>query len=279
VSIRLKSHAYCRLVPLGFTHSAFTLCNESALKNSPWFRQHIPRGELIELLSKALLYLEVESHWHGNELITSCKNKFSLLEHHVCSSSAFSIVSPKSPASPAASRPVPLRVPTDKTVDKDATSLEGQVHPTSSESPYDTTSAVKTNGTLVPNDGPPKRKISPHQIDSPAEKRAKREPDDMDVSTNLGSCDTNPSRAPSVSVPPVAIAASGSQDVDTTECVHTRINQTHSPDESLDDRAILMLPGHRTEVFVCSFNPQRCTQLATGYAYNFTVIYDFRVYV
>lgn len=29
--------------------------------------------------------MEVESHWKGNELMTSCKTGFSLLEHHVCS--------------------------------------------------------------------------------------------------------------------------------------------------------------------------------------------------
>jgi transducin (beta)-like 1 len=48
--------------------------------------KHIPRGELIELLIKALLYTEVEAHWRGNNDMTgNCTTGFSLLETHVCS--------------------------------------------------------------------------------------------------------------------------------------------------------------------------------------------------
>ena len=59
-------------------------------------------------------------------------------------------------------------------------------------------------------------------------------------------------------------------------CTHEPIRLT--PQTSLNDKAILMLPGHRTEVFVCSFNPQRYTQLATGYAYNSTLIFTIYVF-
>jgi len=48
--------------------------------------KQIPRGELIELLIKALLYAEVEAHWRGNDDMTgNCTTGFSLLETHVCS--------------------------------------------------------------------------------------------------------------------------------------------------------------------------------------------------
>jgi transducin (beta)-like 1 len=48
--------------------------------------KHIPRGELIELLIKALLYTEVEAHWRGNNDMTgNCTTGFSLLETHACS--------------------------------------------------------------------------------------------------------------------------------------------------------------------------------------------------
>lgn len=48
--------------------------------------KQIPRGELIELLIKALLYIEVEAHWRGNNDMTgNCTAGFSLLETHVCS--------------------------------------------------------------------------------------------------------------------------------------------------------------------------------------------------
>lgn len=45
----------------------------------------MPRGELIELLSKALLYSEVEAHWKGNAMTSNCKATFSVLDRHVCS--------------------------------------------------------------------------------------------------------------------------------------------------------------------------------------------------
>jgi transducin (beta)-like 1 len=48
--------------------------------------KQIPRGELIELLIKALLYTEVEAHWRGNNDMTgNCGTGFTLLETHVCS--------------------------------------------------------------------------------------------------------------------------------------------------------------------------------------------------
>ena len=69
----------------GFQHSAFVIRVEGRLEQSPHFSKHIPRGELIELLSKALLYVEVEAHWKGDAMTTNCKSGFSLLEPHTCS--------------------------------------------------------------------------------------------------------------------------------------------------------------------------------------------------
>ncbi|KAI6136431.1 WD40 repeat-like protein [Pisolithus sp. B1] len=76
-------HAYFQ--DSGFQHAAFTLRMEGRLDNSHHIKKHIPRGELVELLSKALLYSEVEAHWKEDGLANHCKNRFSLLEHHVCS--------------------------------------------------------------------------------------------------------------------------------------------------------------------------------------------------
>ena len=70
---------------IGFAHSAFVLHAEGRLDKSTHFSKHVPRGELVELLSKALLYAEVEAHWRGNAMTTNCKTPFSLLERHVCS--------------------------------------------------------------------------------------------------------------------------------------------------------------------------------------------------
>ena len=73
---------------LGLSHTAFCLRTESKLDESPCFSTHIQRGELIELLSKALLYIEVEHHWKRTPETRSCKNTFRLLERHVCAPSS-----------------------------------------------------------------------------------------------------------------------------------------------------------------------------------------------
>lgn len=73
-------------IGLGFVHSAFVLHAEGHLEQSQHFGKHVPRGELIELLSKALLYSEVEAHWKGNAMSNNCKAPFSILDKHVCSS-------------------------------------------------------------------------------------------------------------------------------------------------------------------------------------------------
>lgn len=69
----------------GFQHSAFTLRMESRLDHSHHIKKHIPRGELVDRLSKALLYAEVEAHWKGDSFAKNCKSSFALLERHVCS--------------------------------------------------------------------------------------------------------------------------------------------------------------------------------------------------
>ncbi|KAF8756266.1 WD40 repeat-like protein [Rhizoctonia solani] len=48
------------------SHTAFCLRQEARLDISPNAKVHIPRGGLITLLQKALLYIEVETHWSNS---------------------------------------------------------------------------------------------------------------------------------------------------------------------------------------------------------------------
>lgn len=57
---------------------------EGRLESSPNWEKFVPRGELIELLSKALLYIEVETHWKNDTLTANCMAPFTLLDTHVC---------------------------------------------------------------------------------------------------------------------------------------------------------------------------------------------------
>ncbi|KLO10113.1 WD40 repeat-like protein [Schizopora paradoxa] len=75
---------YSYLQDSGFEHTAFTLRVEGRLEQSPHFNDYIPRGQLVELLTKALLYSEVETHCKGDSLITDCRTPFALLKKHDC---------------------------------------------------------------------------------------------------------------------------------------------------------------------------------------------------
>lgn len=48
---------------LGFTHSAFTLKAEARLDSTRFREMIVRRGELVDLLAKALLYTQVEAHY------------------------------------------------------------------------------------------------------------------------------------------------------------------------------------------------------------------------
>ncbi len=123
---------------------------EGHLDNSPHFSKHIPRGELVELLSKALLYIEVEAHWKADGMTSNCKSAFTLLETHACA------VDP--PADSAAAQPPPTSAALEK---KPGTQ--------------------KTNGVALADSAAKRKASTPAKDDARSEKRAKRGPDEMDV--------------------------------------------------------------------------------------------------
>ncbi|KAJ6510655.1 WD40 repeat-like protein [Mycena sanguinolenta] len=192
---------YAFLVDSGFKHTAFSLAMEGRLENSPHFAKHIPRGELVDLLSKSLLYQEVECHWKADHLALNCKAEFTLLQPHVCS-----LEPPKQTS--IWLQPAHVRWPLQQ--------------------------SNRANGVTVP-DG--KRKASPSLgADEPAEKRIRRESDDIDVMD--------------VDFPPVELPNRG--------------RQQGPGDNETNPDAINVLSGHEAEVFVCAFNPTKQSILVTG---------------
>ncbi|KAF7302961.1 hypothetical protein MKEN_01258700 [Mycena kentingensis (nom. inval.)] len=168
----LNCLVYSFLVESGFKHAAFSLRMEANLSVSTNFSKHIPRGELVDLLSKALLYREVETHWKSDNLARNCKQSFTLLEPHVCS-----LEPPRKGYAP------PLY------------SVRGHI----------------ANGVAVNGSG--KRKGSP--LAHGEEKRARKDED-----------------------------------------AARKVRHHFEPaDAETDSRAILVLPGHQTQVFTCAFNP------------------------
>ena len=173
---------YQRLTYIGFNHSAFALRNEGRLQNSAFFQKHIPRGELVDLLSKALLYLEVESHWRNDGLTTNCKNGFSLLEPHVCS-----VESARERTSSV--EDIHMELGNSASI-----SAHGALSPTAAIPPY-TSSQPTRNDFQTPDlsaasqlatasDPAIKRKTSPIPLDGRIEKRARTTPTDMEIDTN-----------------------------------------------------------------------------------------------
>lgn len=72
------------LLNSGFEHSSYALRNEARLDYSQHTNTPVRRGELVDLLSKALLYTEVECHWNMDPT-KHCDAPFSLLLPHKCS--------------------------------------------------------------------------------------------------------------------------------------------------------------------------------------------------
>ncbi|KAE9409144.1 WD40 repeat-like protein [Gymnopus androsaceus JB14] len=182
----------------GFEHSAYTLAKESQLERSPCFKKHVPRGELVELLSKSLLYNEVECHFQGGEAAIKCKAAFSLLEPHTCSSTPSESHLFIPPIMPNAFSMIP-------------------------------TPSMRAND--VTQDSSSKRKSSPPPRNTtPAEKRPRKDPNDMDV-------DSAPEPKPKESSKkPVS---------------KTKKQLLQGPaDDATDPSAIKMLPGHATEVIL-----------------------------
>ncbi|KAJ7597417.1 WD40 repeat-like protein [Mycena floridula] len=185
-------HSY--LEDSGMSHTAFSIRKEGQLERSPNFGKHIPRGELVELLGKALLYMEVEAHFRGDQMSINCKKEFSLLEPHVCSTE------------PSKSR---------------------------NENAASSTNLIKANGANV------KRKSSPNPTgETPAEKRVKRDQEEAEADS---SSESSKPRAGETAKP---------------------VSKKKPTDPELD--RVRLFSGHKTEVFVCAFNPMNPNILASG---------------
>ncbi|KAH6916628.1 WD40 repeat-like protein [Coprinopsis sp. MPI-PUGE-AT-0042] len=237
----------------GFSHSAFSILHEGQLQRTPYMRKHIPRGELIQLLGKALLYQEVEAHWRGDGLTRACQSGFSLLESHTCTQD-----------------PQPSTTDAAKGVtNKGASRAEGSRNTEATgtlrlrsnavpQQPKASTSQLNTS--KAPDQAGNKRKNSPVPTTGPQEKRPRREPDEMDVDPQQGAL------KPTGATPAVQQSLSGSSsDAQAPKKVAKPKLKPGAPaDDVTDPRAVLLLSGHATEVFVCAFNPVHFDILGTG---------------
>ncbi|OBZ68595.1 F-box-like/WD repeat-containing protein TBL1XR1 [Grifola frondosa] len=212
----------------GFQHSAFVLRMEGRLDHSPHFKKHVPRGELIELLSKALLYSEVESHWRSNAMTANCTNTFRLLERHVCS------LDPSLPATVTFNPPplAPLPIPQPAPV-------------------------LQTNGTGNADSASKRKASMPAMDDVPREKRAKTSTpeNDNDADSIASSVDSKPVKKPKLAAAASNAPTAGRKKPDTQLPAATDLSK-------LDP--VILLKGHKSEVFVCAWNPAKRSTLASG---------------
>ncbi|EJD48488.1 WD40 repeat-like protein [Auricularia subglabra TFB-10046 SS5] len=103
---------YAYLMDSGFEHAAFVLRAEARIDSSPFAKTFVKHGLLVELLAKALLYIEVETHWKDDDAApVTCRAPFSLLKKHVCSSSVPPKQRPSNGGTPAESTPQPQPTP------------------------------------------------------------------------------------------------------------------------------------------------------------------------
>ncbi|KAH9950912.1 WD40 repeat-like protein [Amylocystis lapponica] len=218
-------HAYFE--DSGFQHSAFVLRAEGRLEHSPYLGKHIPRGELLELLGKALLYTETEAHWQGNVMTNNCTSTFSLLEKHVCSldSALPPTVTFDSVIPELSKEPLPPPPPPPPPPENGASTLP------------------KKSPTPVP------------ESEVPGEKRTRTTtPDDMDVDSIASSADGK-----LVKSKPSTSRAGGPP-----EAKKPRLDLPAGPTDDTDPGVVTLLKGHQKEVFVCAWNPAQHNILASG---------------
>ncbi|TCD68083.1 hypothetical protein EIP91_011536 [Steccherinum ochraceum] len=206
----------------GFQHSAFVLRAEGRLDRTSLSRTHIPRGELVELLSKALLYAEAESHWRGSSYLANCKAPFSVLQPHVCDVE-------DAPHSTRTFVPAPIPPETAPSF-----------------------SSPNTNGSAE------KRKADAATVDSSRKEKRARTEEMIDLDSVASSIPPTKASSPMPSTP-------AELPIPASQRSHTLSADTDkSPDSTATDRAVNFLEGHKTEVFLCSWNPVKASSLASG---------------
>ncbi|EJC98713.1 WD40 repeat-like protein [Fomitiporia mediterranea MF3/22] len=222
---------YSYLQDSGFLHTAFALRVEGRLEQSKHFNDYVPRGELVELLTKALLYTEVETHCKGDGLITDCKAPFSLLKPHECAvdlmddgvSGTADKVGKLTVSNGVLEAPLKRKASIPAEGDAQNRRIKRSLEPESA----DTNTGVSRDSPIsIPDD----RLITP----SP-----ERDGSPMSVSV----VPSNGGRMRSKS----------------------RTRKEPGPgDSTTSPKAILLLRGHTQEVFVCAWNPAKHELLATG---------------
>ncbi|KAI4528777.1 WD40 repeat-like protein [Schizophyllum commune Loenen D] len=234
-SDEINALIYAYLQDSGLSHTAFCLRTESKLDESPCFSTHIQRGELIELLSKALLYIEVEHHWKRTPETRSCKNTFRLLERHVCAPSSRkqkqAAEEAKKLEKPA---PMDVDIPQQPRVPLPSKEFVKQHDPNNNKRKAET-----------PSEGP--------------EDEAKRQKKD-----NVASLTVSPPVTESAEDKKMS-SASAITNIMTSFAEKIRSETQMGPvDDVTDKRVAMLLTGHVAEVFVCAFNPQDPNIVASG---------------
>ncbi|EAU92286.2 RCC1 domain-containing protein [Coprinopsis cinerea okayama7 len=114
--------------------------------------------------------------------------------------------------------------------------------------------------TYAVTDSNNKRKVSPVPSSAPQEKRARRDPDEMDVDSRPAAPAASTSKTTNSTPTP-----SVSSQTQSRKSGNAKPRRPQGPgDDKTDPRSILLLPGHKSEVFVCAFNPVHYEVLGTG---------------
>ncbi|KAL1739046.1 WD40-repeat-containing domain protein [Schizophyllum fasciatum] len=231
-SDEINTLIYAYLRDSGLQHTAYCLRTESQLDSSPSFSTYIPRGELIELLSKALLYIEVEHHWRRTPETKSCKNGFSLLQRHTCAPSG--------------------------TKGQKSTRSRGP-HRRQSQTSQGTMTLVSTSA---------KPKPLQKNLKSKKNDKGKRLPKKLlfqclNVSHGyVASLSLSP-HAPLTSDKFTSTSTASSPMTNLAREMKQK-NLRGAVDDVTNGRATDWLSGHVAEVFVCAFNPKNIDTLASG---------------
>lgn len=221
-------HAY--LQDSGFEHSSYALRNEARLDYSQHTNTPVRRGELVDLLSKALLYTEVESHWNMDPN-KHCDAPFSLLLPHKCSFDATNSQPNPEPSS------------------YQTTTTHPEVFPFTNGTTYTSTPTAQ------------KRKASPVSFSDirPEKRICVSEDIEMHSAPNVQNKTENGNAEK-----PLSENKESSELVETSQELNQVDNSNPATKPIIPECPVVLLCGHEAEVFVSEWNPVYPDLLATG---------------
>ncbi|KAF9513445.1 hypothetical protein BS47DRAFT_1393302 [Hydnum rufescens UP504] len=256
---------YAYLQDSGFTHSAWALKGEAHLDNSPNAQIPIPRGEIITLFRKALLYMEAEETWAMKEKGlepngTQKDTLVTLLGRHRRPGQQAPLDSQPIPQNRPAILPAPSSNEISSTAPMETVPSQAVPNPPKKSSPSPMpnglVSSDKREGDSVSDESRPKKRprTDEHPFDEASSSRT--------ASTPVPEKPESKKSTPPNNTPKTVVKTT-TPEAPTKVAPPSRTSVLVTPVDA-EPEGVMILKGHTAEVFASAWNPTDPELLASG---------------